>query len=154
MRFRSKALAGACAALSISTFASRPASADIFYQDQAQMNFTFTRQGQPVTCTVVGRSTFEFFPHDGSLWTGRTAMVDTDPACQAAVTRTSVQVLLIRNRVAQTRDTAHASGDSVETSGFTRDAKGATEVSGTHDVTFLCDEAASGCGFSFETAPK
>ena len=95
MGIRSKALVGAGTALAASVLSAPSAHADAFYDDQAQANFTFTRSGRSVTCTVVGGSYFNVIRVPGGYINslgGGTELRDTDAACSAAVLSVGVDV--------------------------------------------------------------
>src|SRR3954462_7861733 len=97
MAIRSKAVWSAFAALSLLCLRSTPVQADIkeiVYDDQVVRDFSFTRGGQTVTCTVIGTVHYKFTNTSHSRYYAATEMRDTDPACQSAVIGTSVSVSL------------------------------------------------------------
>jgi hypothetical protein len=161
MGIRSKALVAAGTALAVSVLSAPSAHADAFYYDEVQANFTFTRSGRAVTCTVVGGSGFNVIRVPGgyinSLF-GGTELRDSDAACSAAVRSVGVDV-----RWGQVRDEPpfHSLRSSAPNTGeimvgtTLADVPPPGYVDAFHTISFACDQQPDGrCSFSLETSPK
>jgi hypothetical protein len=150
-------LAG-CAALTGALLCASPAHAAYPIEDREQVDFTFTWQGQSVTCTVVGTSSYALngTTYRYSQYSATTAVVDTDPACGAAVIGTGVQMVLSRPRASVILiDYADADDDHVSLAGTLGSSSPVpTNVSALHVARFACDDFAGECDFQFNTAPK
>jgi hypothetical protein len=158
MKIRSKLLLVLGVTLSAFVFTS-PAAQAAPLEDRVQADFTFTRQGQQVTCTVVGTSSFELaFELEGKWYSGmnaRTALSDTDPACSSAVRSATAALVWFRREgeIPLGAASTTAQDDHVE---LDLTVKGAPRVvRGDHGIVFECDESpVEGCDFRFATAPK
>jgi hypothetical protein len=120
-------------------------------------DFTFTFHGREVTCTVVGRSTYEYFPEndplDRSVFTARTRLVDTDPECSEALIRVEAYVVGYR-RGGDVIAYAEATSPGPRVDVLTYASEPAVEVEALHRVWFVVDDFPDGQPFSFFTSPK
>jgi hypothetical protein len=128
--------------------------------DRSEFDFTFVHFGREVTCTLVGTSSYELRGRtpDGAYVNGiggSTALVDSEPACHAALVKVRVHLYWLR------RD--HLGLGVLDASSETEVARASTRavqpdpaaiVRGAHAAVFQCDQPAGLCTARFGTHAK
>ena len=151
MGLRAKAAAAAAAGgLSFGLIGASPADAGELAQ--ATKDFTFTFQGQSITCTVRGYSQVSFV--DGRTYIEfATEHVDADSACKSAVRLVNAGVDYWREE-GSLSEFALATGRGVAVGSIGVDGP-IIDAAAIHSANFACDtDTRLGCSFTFGTDPK
>jgi hypothetical protein len=152
MRLLSKALlAGAGASVPLAGLLAQPAGAAAKFANISE-DFTFVRNGQEVTCTVVAASSVDYdSERDLTSLQVHTRLDDDDQLCRDSVSATDATGLY---QVSDGKtESLHSASDSHWTQASLLRTGPVTSMTVWHNVYFRCDGQSS-CGFEMNTSPK
>jgi hypothetical protein len=120
------------------------------------VEFTFTRGGQQLTCTVRGGSQYSYFPElDYTVLRGDTSIDPNDAGCADAVSLLMVTASWAAEPGDEWRQVAvgRSEGGTVATVPA-NDQGGIASLVVEHEVAFVCDAGPGLCRTTFTTTPK